>query len=287
MTMTALYAETPSYQILSYPFSTRSAAMGGTLAAHDLGSLDIQGNPASYSFAPSLQAQAAVVRHLVGIKGYATAGVIPLEEHRLFGELVYFDYGLFDGSDVLGNTTGSFGFHEFALRGGYAYHLNERIRIGTRAGLFQRVAASRTHSRLLSDFGLLYHDSGDSLSVGVYLANLAFGEGGENAPTALRVGTSKILTYLPLRLNLDGEYGLNQDWLIAIGGEVLVHPQFRIRLGINTRRFDLQTGVNSDDFLAGGSAGFILEWQGLIIESAMQSFGAAGVVTQLSLGYSF
>ena len=261
--------------------------MGGTNAAHDLSTLDINGNPATYTFSSDLQGQAGFVNHLVGIKGFASAGVLPLEDHRLFGEMVYFDYGLFDRTDVYGNTAGTFGFHEIAFQAGYAYRVSERIRLGARLGLFQRTADTHTHRRLFSNFGAVYYSAEDSLTIGLYISNLAFDEIEEEAPTALRIGTSKILTYLPLKLNLDGEYSLNEDWLIAIGGEILVHPQFRLRLGINTRRFDLQTGVTREDFLAGATGGFVLEWQGILVESAVQSYGAAGIVSQLSLGYSF
>ena len=81
----------------------------------------------------------------------------------------------------------------------------------------------------------------DSPDVGEFMVSNLSWKKEEATPTALRVGSSKILTYLPLRSILMQNTGTQEDWLIAIGGEVLIHPQFRLRLGINTRRFDLQT----------------------------------------------
>lgn len=279
------HAETPSYHLLTYPFSVRAAAMGGTMAAHDADAIDVNANPAAYSFTQTIQAQAGFVNHLAGIQGFTTAGVLPLEAHRLFGEVVYFDYGLFNGADEFGKNTGTFGYHEIAFQAGYAYSFSEQIRLGARLGLYQRVADGMTHSRSFTDVGAMYHSAEDSLTLGVMVSNLSVDDSGESTPATLRLGSSKVLTYLPLKLNLDAEYRDEEDWLIAIGGEVLVHPQFRLRLGINTRRFDLQTAVTREDFLAGGSLGFIISWQGIVFESAIQSFGAAGTVSQLSLAY--
>ncbi len=278
-------AETPSYQLLTYPFSNRAAAMGGTRAVDPSGNLDIQGNPAGASFIQGMQAQLGFVNHLVGIRGYNVAGVIPLERHRIIGELIYFDYGQFDKTDVVGTTLGTFGYHELASSLGYAFKFSERIRLGGRVGLYQRVADGISSGDFFYDLGGVYHKEQDSLTVGIYLSSNSLGEGEETFPTQLHIGTSKILSHLPLRLNLEGVLGRDEALRFVVGGEIFVHPNFKVRLGMNTNRFDLQTGVTESDFIAGGSAGFAINWKGMVIESATQSFGAAGWISQMSLGY--
>ena len=128
-------AETPSHQLLTYPFSNRSASMGGSRAVDASGNLDIQGNPASASFIQGLQGQVGFVNHLVGIQGFAAAGVLPLERHRIAAELIYFDYGLFDRTDIVGTNQGTFGYHELAATLGYAFKFSEGIRLGGRVGV--------------------------------------------------------------------------------------------------------------------------------------------------------
>ena len=280
-----LFAETPAYQLLGYSFSARTAAMGGTQAVDPSGYLDLQGNPAGSSFVKEVQTQVGFVNHLAGINGYAMAGVIPLERHRLSAELVYFDYGIFDKTDVNGVSSGTFGYHELASSLGYAFTFSEAIRLGGRVGHLQREADTRSQGDFYYDLGAVYHKPLDSLSVGVYLASAALGNPEEILPTRLVFGTSKILSHLPLRLNLDGSYGFDEQLQFALGAEIFLHPSFKVRLGVNTRRFDLQTKVAESDFVAGVSAGFALEWQGILIESAMQSYGAAGWISQLSLSY--
>jgi len=283
--LSSVFAETPAYQLLTFPFASRTAAMGGTQAVDPSGFMDLQGNPASSSFVDQVQAQVGFINHLVGIKGYTLGGVLPLERHRLSGELVYFDYGLFDKTDVSGRNTGTFGYHELATTLGYTFKFSEAIRLGSRIGRFQRVADSRSQGAFYYDLGAVYHKAMDSLSVGLYLASAGMGTSDEAFPTRLIIGSSKILSHLPLRLNLDGIYGFNDLLRFSLGAEILVHPNFRVRLGVNSNRFDLQTQATESDFIAGVSAGFALNWQGLLVESATQSFGAAGWVNQLSLSY--
>ena len=279
------HAETPSYQLLSYPFSSRSAAMGGTRAVDPSGTLEINGNPASFSFLESIQGQFGTINHLVGIRGYSVLGVIPIDRHRLSAELIYFDYGLFDKTDIYGNNQSTFGFHELASSIGYSFTFSEMIRLGGRLGRYQRQADGSTSADFFYDLGAVIHNHEDSLSVGIYLSSIPIGDPTESFPSELRVGTSKILSHLPLRLNIDGVYGFNGLFYFSAGGEILVHPQFRIRLGANSNRFDLQTGVTESDFVAGMSAGFALEWDRALMEMAAQSFGAAGWVNQLSISF--
>ncbi len=278
-------AETPSHQLLTYPFSNRSAGMGGSRAVDASGHMDILGNPASASFVQSLQAQVGFVNHLVGIQGFAAGGVMPLERHRLSGELIYFDYGLFDRTDIVGTNQGTFGYHELAASIGYAFKFSEWLRLGGRVGRHTRVADGSTSGDFYYDLGGVYHDQDDSLTIGIYLASVALGESSESFPTQLHIGSSKILSHLPLRLNLEGIYGFNDQIRFALGGEILIHPSFRVRLGMNSNRFDLQTGVTESDFIAGASGGFAIDWQGMLIESATQSFGAAGWVSQISIAF--
>lgn len=285
MLASAALAETPSHQLLTYPFSNRSAAMGGSGAVDASGNIDIHGNPASASFIEGLQGQVGFVNHLVGIQGFAAGGVLPMERHRISAELIYFDYGIFNKTDIVGNSQGTFGYHELAAALGYAFKFSEGIRLGGRVGRFARLADGNSDGEFYYDLGGVYHDQEDSLTVGVYLASVALGESEEAFPTQLHIGSSKILSHLPLRLNLEGIYGFNEQISLVLGAEILIHPNFRVRLGMNSNRFDLQTGVTESDFIAGASGGFAIEWQGMLIESATQSFGAAGWISQISIGY--
>lgn len=282
---TSVVAQTASYQILTFPFGSRSAAMGDTRAADPSGSLDINSNPANTSFIERTQSQASYINHLVGIKGYAVMGALPMDRHRLSGEVIYFDYGLFDETDVSGNTLSTFGFHELSSAFGYSFVFSETIRMGGRLGSYQRFADGDSQSDLYYDLGAIYHDDEDSLTVGLYIASVGVGDSHETFPTELRLGSSKILSHLPLRLNVEGVYALEDRFHFSAGGEILIHPRLRVRLGIHSNRFDLQTGVTASDFIAGSTGGLVLVWDDFQIDMAAQSFGAAGWINQLTIAF--
>lgn len=279
------WAETPSYQILNYPFSSRSASMGGARAVDPTGSLDIQGNPAGMTFADHSSVQAGYVNHLVGIKGYSAGGLIPFQRHRLSLETTFFDYGQFNATSVTGVTTGTFGYQELSLALAYAFKFSNSMSLGTRVGHYTRTVDVDSNSDFYYDVGAVYHKEADSLSIGVYLAASPLGDSQEAMPRHLRVGSSKVLSHLPLRLNLEGIYAFDEELRLALGAEILLHPSFRVRLGVNSNRFDFQTGVSESDFVAGASGGFVIDWNGLLIESATQSFGGIGWVSQMSVSY--
>ena len=278
-------AETPSYQILNFPFSSRSASMGGGRAVDPGPGIDIQGNPAGLIFSESTSMQAGFVNHLVGIKGYSAAGVVPLERHRIGIETLLFDYGQFDATSVSGITTGTFGYQELSMGLSYAFEFSSTLSLGTRVGHYRRTADSETSSDAYYDIGGVYRIQEDSLSIGVFLSSIPLGESQELMPRQLRVGSSKRLAHLPLRLNLEGIYAFDQRFRFALGAEILLHESFRLRLGINSNRFDFQTGVSESDFVAGAAGGFVIDWNGILIESATQSFGGIGWVSQMSFSY--
>jgi len=283
--ISSVLAETPSYQILNYPFSSRSASMGGGRSVDPGVGLDIQGNPAGLTFSRRSLIQAGVVNHLVGIKGYSAAGMIPLERHRLSIESVLFDYGEFKETSVTGVNTGSFGFQELSLGLAYAFEFSKYISLGTRVGHYSRTVDAESSADMYYDIGGVYHKQEDSLSVGIFLSASPLGESQETMPRQLRLGSSKVLSHLPLRLNVEGIYAFDKKLRFALGAEVLLHPSFRLRLGLNSNRFDFQTGVSESDFVAGAAGGFVVDWNGILIESATQSFGGIGWVSQMSLSY--
>lgn len=276
-------ADTPGLQLLHFPFSPRSAAMGGTRAASPTQSTDINGNPAGLAFQSHLQGQASVVNHLVGIKGYGLQGLIPLEAHTLAGDLIYFDYGIFERTDETGTTDGTFGFHELSTTFSYAYRWRESMAAGARVGRFLRVADGASEDLFYYDLGLVYSSDQDSLIVGLMVLAIPLGDSGEALPSQVRVGTSKVLEHLPVRLNLEGGYAFSDRYDLALGAEILIHPSFQLRMGVNSNRVGLQTDVTSGDFVAGASYGFAFRFKGMRIEMANQSFGDAGWVNQMSL----
>ncbi len=277
-----IWAATSGYQILTYPFSTRVAAMGGTFAADGTQRFQVLTNPASVALSNGIQGQAGTVRHLAGIQGFALGGMLPVEQHRFFGEAAYFNYGTFDKTDVNNNHLGTFGFDELYAGGGYATELFPHFAFGGRTGLYRQQADHKIEQKWISALGGMYHRRNDSLIVGAAIMNFGQKSGVNELPTMIVIGTSTKLQYLPARINIDGQYNLQQQWKLAAGAEFFVNNNLTLRLGLNSNRFDLQTNVLRSDFIAGATAGMGLRVKNFLFELALQSFGGAGIVQQMS-----
>lgn len=280
---TVVMAATPSYHLLTYPFNTRSAGMGGTYVADGDHQFQLFTNPASVALTESFQMQAGSVRHLAEIQGIGLGGVLPIEQHRFFGEATYFNYGTFDQRDETNTQTGTFGFNELYIGGGYATDVLPHIAFGGRTGLYYLSVDNETRQSWVSSIGGMYHFRDDSTTIGVVLMNAGTSSGSDELPTTLAVGGSQRLMYLPARINVDAQINQQKQWRVAIGGELFFNDYLTARVGLNTNRFDLQTNVLRTDFIAGGTAGFSLNIRNLLFEFAMQSFGGAGIVQQMSL----
>lgn len=278
-----LPAATSGYHLLTFPFSTRSAAMGGTYAGAGDGQFQVFTNPASAALTNGFQAFTGSVRHLAGIQGIGLGGVLPVEQHRFFGEATYFNYGIFDRTDEHNTQTGTFGFHELYVGGGYAGDILPKFALGGRLGVYTVVADSETRQTLVSSVGGMYHYRNDSTTIGIALMNFGSKSGSDELPVTLVVGGSQQLMYLPARIHLDAQMNRQQQWRVALGAELFVHENFTLRAGLNSNRFDQQTSVLRSDFIAGGTAGFGLKIKQLLFEFALQSFGGAGTVQQMSL----
>lgn len=279
----SLMAATPSYGLLTYPFNTRSAAMGGTYASDGDHQFQLFTNPASVALTQNLHAQAGSVRHLAGIQGVGLGGVLPVERHRFFGEATYFNHGLFDRTDETNTVTGTFGFHELYIGGGYAIDILPHFALGGRTGLYYLAVDNESRQAWVSSAGGMYHTRDDSTTIGIALMNFGADHGADELPTTVAVGGSQRLMYLPARINIDAQINQQKRWRIAVGGEFFLHDNFTLRLGMNSNRFDLQTNILRSDFIAGGTAGFGLTLNNLLFEFALQSFGGAGTIQQMSL----
>ncbi|MCF7801291.1 MAG: PorV/PorQ family protein [Candidatus Marinimicrobia bacterium] len=281
--METLPAATSGYHLLTFPFSTRSAGMGGTYAAASPDQFQLFTNPAAAALTTGFQAFTGSVRHLADIQGVGLGGVVPVEQHRFFGEAIYFNYGTFDRTDEHNTQTGTFGFHELYVGGGYALDILRQFALGGRLGVYSVVVDNETQQTLVSSVGGMYHVRNDSTTIGIALMNFGANQGADELPTTLVVGGSQQLMYLPARIHLDAQMNRQQQWRVAVGGELFVQENFSLRAGLNSNRFDLQTNVLRSDFIAGGTAGFSLTMKKLSFEFALQSFGGAGVVQQMSL----
>ncbi len=274
-------ASTPA--LLDFSFAPRIAALGGGVTADLTGQSVFFRNPAAAIIPRASGIAVATAVLPAAIRGSAVAGEFQRGRLGISFTLANLDYGTFQGRDVTGQATQIFKVKEWAAGLGGRYQVTRRIVLGARLESFQQIG---DNSRSVSWFGSygLYYQLKDSVAVGV--TQLHSPLSGQGKSGAWMIGVSSMLAHLPLRLNLDATRR-DEAWTIAWGGEIFAAPSLTVLMGINSRRFHLQTGVSSGDFLAGLSGGLCWRNDHWRVVLSIRSLGALGTIQQLALWYRF
>ena len=141
------------------------------------------------------------------------------------------------------------------------------------------------------DGGFVFENSDLDLTIGGGIFNLgrsnAFITTKDPLPTNFKLGITKLLEHLPLRLNLEGIWLTYGNWKALASGEIIISPNFNLVIGMNSNRLDLDTSALGEDFFSGGSLGFGLMFDEWRVDYAITSYGGAGSIQRFGLSSSF
>ena len=297
-----------SFPLLQMEASARAAAMGGAFSAvydGDAGALfyhpalpnEEAHNTVSVSYLNHLaDLNAGFLSYSRRVEGLGTASA----------GLRFFSYGGFSGYDEDANKTGDFGASDVALTLGLARALTKRIRYGMNVHVVHGSIESVSATALATDVGLLYHSPEQQLTVSASVNNLGraldryyatpdSAAAGTHLPPDLRLGLSKKLAHLPLRLSVTGfdlqapgrgpEGASSFDRVmrhLALGAELTPVGVLALRVGYGHRRQELASGDRRVD-PAGLSAGFGLSIRRISVDYAFRSWSAIGGLHQFGL----
>jgi hypothetical protein len=118
----------------------------------------------------------------------------------------YLNYGSFEGTDNIGNVTGTFKGTDYVLSIGGSRTYGERWRYGAAVKLAYSALADKTAAGLLADVGITYTDTTNLIVAGATAKNMGAmvqtyaGSPTEPMPFDLQLGISKRFAHLPLRV---------------------------------------------------------------------------------------
>ncbi|HSQ75513.1 MAG TPA: PorV/PorQ family protein, partial [Bacteroidota bacterium] len=217
---------------------------------------------------------------------------------RFGAGILFTNYGTFDETDLLGNTTGSFGANDIALSIAYALPLEENLFVGGAVKFIYSGIGDYSSTGLAADLGVLYTIPESRFSVGASIRNLgaqisAYNTTREDLPLDVGIGASIVPKGLPLLLNVgvhrltdDADDFLDRFRSFTVGGEFTLSSVVRLRIGYdNARRKDYKIGSSAD--LAGFSAGLGVLVSGYDVNYALSSLGKAGLLHRVSLSTTF
>ena len=206
--------------------------------------------------------------------------------------------------DDRGNSLGAdFSASDLLLSFGYGYQIASFVSVGANLKFGSSNIDEYSANTFAFDAGFVYENSELDLTIGGGIFNLgkssAFVNTKDPLPTKIKLGMSKQLAHLPLRVNLEGAWlhpfnvkiegsRLTIDnWKVLASGEINVSPNFNLVIGMNSNRFDLDTSTLGEDFFSGGSLGFGLMFDKWRVDYALTSYGGAGSIQRFGVSSGF
>jgi hypothetical protein len=294
--------DNPSYDFLNVIPSARASALAGAFETYTDDPNVIFYNPAGLSTINKKEVSAGFGKYLLDINFGSASFAYKYQDIGWFGVGVkYFNYGSFDYADENGNTFGTFHANDVMFSVGYSNLIYDRVNYGLNVKFIYSQIAQYTSAALAFDLGLLYLMPADNLAVAFTINNYgkqlsSYISSKERLPLDIRIGVSKQLEHLPLKLNLSFS-NLNQGNIkfldlkrlrsFGIGGEFQFSDNVQARIGYNNQeRQDMKVGTTLG--IAGFSGGIGIKiLERYKFDYSLNSFGKIGTMHRFDLGYKF
>ena len=299
-----------TYRFLLVPPSAYASALGGdgvSLKQGDFSMMTL--NPAYISESDHRHFSLSYVNHIsdVNLGMLSGAGHFP-KIGTLAGELRYLNYGKLIRADAEGNRLGTFQAYDMSLSVALSRTLLPGLRYAGGVTLIRSSYGQYQSSAVGIMGGLWYEIPSQDLTLGASITNLGaqiqkFEATNEPLPLDIRVGASKRLEHMPLRLSLT-MHSLNRWEMPTVtdtrtptfsqnlvrhmefGAELLLSEYVQIGLGYNRMRHEDLKSSNRLD-LAGTSIGLIIHTKRLRFDVSRSSWSDAGGLLQLSIQSTF
>ena len=284
--------ERPGFAFLNTEMSARGAALSGAMVAKDGEVHGLFYNPATLAGIKGLAWSANYLNHLLDIGGGNLMMAKSTEKGRFGIGVASIDYGSFERLDDRGISLGdNFGASDILFSFGYGYQIASFISVGTNLKWASSNIDKYSANAFAMDAGFVYENSELDLTIGGGIFNLgksnAFINTKDPLPTNFKIGMSKQLAHLPLRVNLEGAWFTYGNWKALASGEIILSPNFNLVVGMSSNRLDLDTSSLGEDFFSGGSLGFRLLFDVWRIDYALTSYGGAGSIQRFGVSSGF
>jgi hypothetical protein len=288
-----------TFEFLRMDMSPRAAALAGSFVSNSDDPNVIFYNPAGINSLEGLPVSFSYVKHLLDINLASLAVSQNFEGVGRFGAAVqYINYGTFQGRDEFARETGSFGAGEVCFILGYSNDLDENFNYGLNAKFVYSGIENYYSTALAADVGLQYLIPDQLIVVGFSALNIgsqlqSYISSKENLPLDIRIGISKTLEHLPLRVYLsfnrlnDAQNTFFERFkTFTFGTEFNLSKVLRLRLGYdNAKRKDLKIGTTAG--LAGFNIGLGALIKGYNFDYSYSSLGPVGSLNRVGITTTF
>ena len=292
-TFTNLIAgDRPGLAFLNSEMSARGASLAGAMVAKRGEIHGLFHNPASLSGLKGTAWSANYVNHLLDIGGGNFMLAKEFNSGNVGFGLASIEYGSFDRIDDRGTDLGTdFSASDLIVSLGFSREISGVLSIGTNIKWANSSIDRYSSNAIALDAGFIYYQAERDLSIGGGIFNLgkstAFIVNNDPLPTSFRIGISKLLAHLPLRVNAEGIWLTYGNWKALGSGEIILSPNVNLIVGLSSNRLDLDTSSLSEDFYSGGNIGLGIMVDKWRIDYALSSYGGAGLIQRFGLSSNF
>jgi len=284
--------ERPGFAFLNTEMSARSAALAGAMVAKRGEVHGLFHNPASLSGITDVSWSASYVNHLLDIGGGNLMTAKKVESGTFGFGIASIDYGSFSRLDETGNDLGDdFSASDLLVSFGFSREISSSLSLGSNIKWANSSIDKYSSNAIALDAGFTYYHTDREFSIGGGIFNLgkstAFIDNSDPLPTNFRIGMTKLLAHLPLRVNVEGVWLTYGNWKVLASGEIVLSPNVNLILGLSSIRLDLDTSSLSKDFYAGGNIGLGVTMDKWRIDYALSSYGGAGLIQRFGLSSNF
>ena len=294
------------FRFLNLPPSARIAGLSANvIALPDGKSSEFQVNPAYLNSESHERIAVSYTNHLSDINVGTASGAYHIEGIGTAGVgIQYIGYGDFTRTNESGQDIGSFNAYDLAVNLGLGREVVENLQIGASLNLIYSSLDEFNSSGISLSAGALYKMHEGRTTFAATVTNFgsqlsAYDDETQPLPLDIRIGASRLLEHIPLRLiltahslhewplriisdNGDPDLGVDIMRHLAFAGELKLSNHLYFRLGNNRLQSDEQKSDSRID-LAGTSFGFGLYLKKIRIDFSRNSYSELGGLTQLSL----
>jgi hypothetical protein len=288
--------DNPTYEFLRQDVSARSSAMAGSFVSIMDDPVGVFYNPATIGAITDPVASFGYTNHLMDINAGYAAYAFQEENLGVFGVGVnYINYGSFDETDELANTTGTFSAGDVAFSVSYAQLYDENLYYGVTGKFIYSSIADLNSSAIAGDIGIVYLiPTSNPITLGAAITNIGtqideyYGTR-EPLPLDFTIGGTIKPQHLPLKLSLNFHRLTEEQSSFAkhfnaftVGGELTLSKALTFRFGYNNeQRKELKIGTTTG--AAGFSLGGGLTLKKMRIDYSFNSLGTIGSINRISI----
>ncbi len=295
------------FRFMQLTGNARTAALGGShVALANPDAALFMTNPAYLSPDSHSNISLTWLNHISDINMGVAAGAYHVESLGTFGVgLRFINYGDIRRADESGTDLGNFSANDLAFSLGFSREVMPNLRAGITGNAIYAGYDDFNSTAISFDAGLYYFWEELNMYVGGAITNIGFQVStfdgrDESLPLNIRLGMSRRLEYVPLRINLtfhslnqwemetfrdEGEspsFTSNLFRHITVGGELLLSDNFHIRVGYDhLTNEELKVSTRLDT--AGFGIGLGLNIRGFVFDFSRSSFSDLGGVTRIGI----